>query len=83
MGFSVTEIVLLYALFNTTCVVAAPLVGKLGDRVGAAALWCWVMRSMWGSCLWLMGGEHALGVHCRVPCTVFSIPLRNPKARPL
>ncbi|CAN5306845.1 MFS transporter [soil metagenome] len=33
-GFSVTDIVLLYALFNTTCVLAAPLVGKLGDRVG-------------------------------------------------
>ncbi|MDD2926576.1 MFS transporter [Rhodoferax sp.] len=34
VGFSVTEIVLLYALFNTTCVVAAPLVGLRGDQVG-------------------------------------------------
>lgn len=34
VGFSVTDIVLLYALFNTTCVLVAPLVGKLGDRVG-------------------------------------------------
>jgi MFS family permease len=34
VGFSVTEIVLLYALFNTTCVVAAPLVGLRGDKVG-------------------------------------------------
>ncbi len=34
VGFSVTDIVLLYALFNTTCVIVAPLVGKLGDRVG-------------------------------------------------
>lgn len=34
IGFSVTDIVLLYALFNTTCVMVAPLVGKLGDRVG-------------------------------------------------
>ncbi|MBH2010340.1 MAG: MFS transporter [Xanthomonadaceae bacterium] len=33
-GFSVTDIVLLYALFNALCVMAAPLVGKLGDRVG-------------------------------------------------
>lgn len=33
-GFSMTDIVLLYALFNTTCVMVAPLVGKLGDRVG-------------------------------------------------
>ena len=34
VGFSVTDIVLLYALFNTTCVLAAPLVGHWGDRVG-------------------------------------------------
>ena len=34
MGFGVADIVLLYALFNATCVVAAPLVGRLGDKVG-------------------------------------------------
>lgn len=34
LGFGVTEIVLLYALFNSTCVVSAPLIGKLGDRLG-------------------------------------------------
>jgi MFS family permease len=34
LGFSVTQIVLLYALFNATCVVSAPLVGLLGDRIG-------------------------------------------------
>jgi MFS family permease len=34
VGFSATQIVLLYALFNATCVVAAPLAGLLGDRVG-------------------------------------------------
>jgi MFS family permease len=34
VGFGVTDIVLLYALFNITCVVFAPWVGKLGDRVG-------------------------------------------------
>jgi MFS family permease len=33
-GFSAPQIVLLYALFNATCVVAAPWAGKLGDRVG-------------------------------------------------
>lgn len=33
VGFSVTDTVLLYALFNAVCVVAAPLVGWLGDRV--------------------------------------------------
>ena len=34
VGFSVPQVVLLYALFNATCVVAAPLVGMLGDRLG-------------------------------------------------
>ena len=33
-GFSVKDIVLLYALFNVSFVVAAPLIGKLGDRIG-------------------------------------------------
>ena len=37
-GFSVTDIVLLYALFNTICVLAAPLVGKLGDRIGRSRI---------------------------------------------
>ncbi len=34
VGFAVKDIVLLYALFNVVSVVVAPLVGKLGDRVG-------------------------------------------------
>ncbi len=34
IGFQVSEIVLLYALFNAACVLAAPMVGKLGDKVG-------------------------------------------------
>ncbi|MEW9900738.1 MFS transporter [Chitinivorax sp. PXF-14] len=34
VGFSVKDIVLLYALFNIACVVAAPLIGRLGDRLG-------------------------------------------------
>jgi MFS family permease len=38
LGFSVTHIVLLYALFNTTCVIAAPLVGRLGDKVGRSRI---------------------------------------------
>ena len=33
-GFSVTDVVLLYALFNVSFVVAAPLIGKLGDQIG-------------------------------------------------
>jgi MFS family permease len=34
LGFGMAQIVLLYALFNTTCVISAPLAGMLGDRVG-------------------------------------------------
>jgi MFS family permease len=34
VGFSVKDTVLLYALFNIACVIAAPLIGRLGDRVG-------------------------------------------------
>ncbi|MBT9598501.1 MAG: MFS transporter [Vitreoscilla sp.] len=38
VGFSVTQTVLLYALFNTACVVAAHLVGRLGDKVGRSRI---------------------------------------------
>lgn len=38
VGFSVKDIVLLYALFNIAFVVAAPLIGKLGDRFGRAQM---------------------------------------------
>jgi MFS family permease len=34
VGFSVKDVVLLYALFNVSFVIAAPLIGKLGDLVG-------------------------------------------------
>ena len=34
MGFAVKDVVLLYALFNISCVVASPVLGKLGDHVG-------------------------------------------------
>jgi MFS family permease len=34
VGFSVKHIVLLYALFNVSFVIAAPLIGKLGDTIG-------------------------------------------------
>jgi MFS family permease len=37
-GFTVKDVVLLYALFNIACVVAAPLIGKLGDRLGRASM---------------------------------------------
>jgi MFS family permease len=33
-GFSFKDVVLLYALFNVSFVIAAPLIGKLGDRIG-------------------------------------------------
>lgn len=38
VGFAVKDIVLLYALFNISFVIAAPLVGKLGDRFGRARI---------------------------------------------
>jgi len=38
VGFSVTNTVLLYALFNAVCVVAAPLVGRLGDAIGRSRI---------------------------------------------
>ncbi len=34
LGLGIGEIVLLYAMFNLTCVIAAPLLGRLGDRIG-------------------------------------------------
>lgn len=34
VGFSVKDTVLLYAMFNIACVIAAPMIGKLSDRVG-------------------------------------------------
>lgn len=37
-GFGMKDIVLLYALFNTTCVLAAPIVGRLGDRAGRSRI---------------------------------------------
>jgi MFS family permease len=38
IGFDVKHIVLLYALFNATCVIAAPWVGRLGDRIGRSRI---------------------------------------------
>lgn len=38
VGFAVKDIVLLYALFNIAFVFAAPLIGKLGDKVGRARM---------------------------------------------
>ncbi len=38
LGLSLTHTVLLYALFNAACVVAAPLVGRLGDAFGRGRL---------------------------------------------
>lgn len=38
IGFSITDTILLYALFNITCVVAAPIVGYRGDRLGRSRI---------------------------------------------
>lgn len=37
-GFDTAEVVLLYALFNASCVGVSPMLGRLGDRVGRARL---------------------------------------------
>jgi MFS family permease len=38
VGFSVKDIVLLYALFNVACVIAAPFIGRFSDNVGRARM---------------------------------------------
>lgn len=38
LGFKMTDIVLLYALYSFTCVIAAPWVGQLGDRIGRSKI---------------------------------------------
>ena len=38
VGFAIKDVVLLYALFNISFVIVAPLVGKLGDRMGRARI---------------------------------------------
>jgi MFS family permease len=38
VGFTVKDIVLLYALFNISFVATAPLIGRLGDRIGRARI---------------------------------------------
>ena len=53
-GFSLTDVVLLYALFNTTCVVAAPLVGRLGDRVGRSRIVLLGYATYAGLNLWMV-----------------------------
>ncbi len=53
-GFSLTDVVLLYALFNTTCVVAAPLVGHLGDRVGRSRIVLLGYATYAGLNLWMV-----------------------------
>ncbi|MCB1980328.1 MAG: MFS transporter, partial [Burkholderiaceae bacterium] len=54
VGFSLTDVVLLYALFNTTCVVAAPLVGRLGDRVGRSRIVLLGYATYAGLNLWMV-----------------------------
>jgi MFS family permease len=54
VGFGVTETVLLYALFNTTCVVAAPWAGWLGDRIGRIRIVLLGYSVYAGLTLWLI-----------------------------
>ena len=54
VGFGMTETVLLYALFNTTCVIAAPWVGWLGDRIGRTRIVLLGYSMYAGLTLWLV-----------------------------
>ena len=54
VGFGMTETVLLYALFNTTCVIAAPCVGWLGDRIGRTHIVLLGYSVYAGLTLWLV-----------------------------
>jgi MFS family permease len=54
MGFGVAEIVLLYALLNTTCVLFAPWVGQWSDRVGRRPMVLLGYALYAGISLWLM-----------------------------
>lgn len=58
VGFSVTDIVLLYALFNATCVLAAPLMGMLGDKVGRSRILVLGYALYLFINLWLMVATH-------------------------
>ena len=53
VGFSATQVVLLYALFNATCVLAAPLVGMLGDGIGRGRVVVLGYALYGAICLWL------------------------------
>ena len=53
VGFAATQVVLLYALFNATCVLAAPLVGMLGDRMGRGRIVLSGYALYGAICLWL------------------------------
>lgn len=57
VGFSATHIVLLYALFNTSCVLAAPLAGRLGDQLGRGRVVLLGYALYAGLNLWLVVAE--------------------------
>ena len=54
VGFGVAESILLYALFNTTCVITAPWVGWLGDRIGRTRIVLLGYSVYAGLSLWLV-----------------------------
>ncbi|WP_395701979.1 MFS transporter [Aquabacterium sp.] len=54
LGFGIAEVVLLYALFNASCVMAAPWVGRLGDRIGRRRIVLLGYAAYAGINLWLV-----------------------------
>ena len=51
VGLAVQDIVLLYALFNISCVLASPLIGRLSDRVGRPRMIALGYATYLGLCL--------------------------------
>ena len=82
VGFSLTDTVLLYALFNAVCVVAAPLVGGLGDAVGRSRIVVFGY-GFYGLSTWRWSGPAQTGKSSRCSRRMaFSTPLKSRRARP-
>ena len=83
LGFGVSGVVLLYALFNTTCVIAAPLAGRLGDRIGRRRI-VLLGYALYGLVnLGMVFADAAAGSWSRCSrCTACSTRSRNRRAAP-
>ncbi len=51
IGFAIREVALLYALINITSVIAAPIAGAIGDRIGRTSILALSYLLYFGTCL--------------------------------